>query len=92
MGAGVRFDRQVTIGPDRCDRVARAPRPIVEVDGGPHDWQSGTVATRTRNLKGPGFTVTRFWNNDVTDHVDAIVGRTADGLAARPSRTREGCR
>lgn len=31
---GVRFNRQVPVGPYICDFVARSPRLIVEVDGG----------------------------------------------------------
>ncbi|MCP3733806.1 DUF559 domain-containing protein [Sphingomonas sp. RP10(2022)] len=92
--AGARFNRQVPVGPFICDFVARSAKLIVEVDGGQHSWQSEQDAERTRYLEGLGFTVLRFWNNDVVEHTEGVVDAIASALARlpspSPSREREG--
>ena len=91
---GVRFNRQVPIGPYICDFVSRSAKLVIEVDGGQHDWQSANDATRTRFLEGLDFRVMRFWNNDVIERIDGVVAeieRALDCLPSPdPSRKREG--
>ncbi|MEN3747915.1 DUF559 domain-containing protein [Sphingomonas sp. HF-S3] len=100
---GVRFNRQVQLGPYFCDFVARSIQLVVEVDGGQHDWQSAEDATRTRFLESIGFRVIRFWNNDVLERTEGVVAEidrvlsgmiTGDARLDRPSpspsRKREG--
>ena len=58
--AGVRFRRQVPIGPYIVDFVCFANRLVVEVDGGQHAWEADGDAARTRWLGGRGFRVLRF--------------------------------
>jgi very-short-patch-repair endonuclease len=83
--AGVRFNRQVPIGPYICDFVARGPRVVVEVDGGQHDWQADADRNRTRFLEGQGYRVLRFWNNDVLTNLDGVVARLGQMLRDLPS-------
>ncbi|MCU6453458.1 endonuclease domain-containing protein [Sphingomonas sp. A2-49] len=82
---GIRFNRQVPVGPFICDFVARSAKVIVEVDGGQHAWRNGQDAERTRYLEGLGFTVLRFWNNDVLERTDGVVEAIASVLARLPS-------
>ena len=92
--AGVRFNRQFPIGPFVCDFVSRSAKLIVEVDGGQHDANAEADRSRTRYLEAQGFRVIRFWNNQVLQQIEAVVGEIERVLADRPSpnpsRKREG--
>ena len=92
--AGVRFNRQVPIGPFICDFVSRSVKLVIEVDGGQHDWQAEDDARRTRFLEAQGYRVLRFWNNDVLQNPEGVVLAIERALADRPSpgpsRKREG--
>jgi very-short-patch-repair endonuclease len=92
--SGVRFNRQVPIGPFICDFVSRGAKLVIEVDGGQHDWQSDDDVRRTRFIEHQGFRVIRFWNNDVLERMEGVVAEIGRVLAERPSpnpsRKREG--
>jgi len=94
--AGVRFNRQVPIGPFICDFVARSMKLIVEIDGGQHAIEVEQDAQRTRFLAGQGSRVIRFWNNDVMERIEGVILEIERAIAARPSpdpsRKREGSR
>jgi very-short-patch-repair endonuclease len=83
--AGVRFNRQVSIGPFVCDFVARGPRIVLEVDGGQHDVQAEADRDRTRFLEEQGFRVLRFWNHDVLGNLDGVIARLEQALCDLPS-------
>ncbi|MGR6328164.1 endonuclease domain-containing protein [Sphingomonas sp. XXL09] len=82
------------IGPFICDFVARSAKLVIEVDGGQHAWQERRDADRTRYLEGLGFTVLRFWNNDVLERTEGVVQAIETALSQlpspSPSREREG--
>ncbi|MET0372465.1 MAG: DUF559 domain-containing protein [Sphingobium sp.] len=90
--SGVRFNRQVPIGPYIADFVARSIGLIIEVDGGQHNAEID--AARTRHLESKGFRVVRLWNNDVLGNLDGVIVQIeraiADTPSPDPSRTREG--
>ncbi len=90
--SGVRFNRQVPIGPFICDFVARSLHLAIEVDGGQHNEDAD--ANRTRYIEAQGFRVIRFWNNDVLSNVEGIIEEIerviADMPSPDPSRKREG--
>ncbi len=92
--AGVRFNRQFPIGPFICDFVSRSAKLIVEVDGGQHVATSAEDARRTRYLEAQGYRVIRFWNNDVFERLEGVVGEIervlVDMPSPSPSRKREG--
>jgi very-short-patch-repair endonuclease len=91
---GVRFNRQVPIGPFICDFVARTPKLIVELDGGQHAIRTVEDDRRTRFLESRGYRVLRFWNNDVLENADGVLTLIQSALEDRPSpdpsRIREG--
>ena len=91
---GVRFNRQVPIGPFICDFVSRSMKLIIEIDGGQHGWQADEDAARTRYLEAQGYRVIRFWNSDVPERIEGVVGEIATIIATlpspAPSRKREG--
>ena len=81
---GARFRRQFPIGRYIVDFACLESRLIVEVDGGQHNG-SLHDASRDRFLHDRGFTVVRFWNNDVLADTDAVLAAICDALAVRPS-------
>ena len=94
--AGVRFNTQFPIGPFICDFVSRTAKLVIEVDGGQHECNAVADHVRTRFIEARGFSVLRFWNNEVLENIEgvvAIIERTlADMPSPSPSRKREGSR
>ncbi len=92
--AGVRFNRQFPVGPFICDFVSRTAKLVIEVDGGQHAVDVEKDKARTAYLEAQGFRVIRFWNNDVLDRIEGVVGEIegvlADMPSPNPSRKREG--
>ncbi len=69
---GQKFRRQHPIGPYVVDFVHFGARLIVEADGGQHG-DSPHDMTRDAWLRGQGFTVLRFWNNDILLRTEAVL-------------------
>jgi len=80
---GVKFRRQVPVGPYVADFMCFDARLIVELDGGQHGGEQGLVQDerRTRYLEEQGFRVLRFWNNDVTDNLQGVLEVVAAAVA-----------
>lgn len=73
--AGCKFRRQFPIGVYVVDFVCLERRLIIELDGGQHAEAVSYDKTRTRFLEGQGFTVVRFWNNEVFSETDGVLQR-----------------
>jgi adenine-specific DNA-methyltransferase len=85
---GVKFARQVPIGPYIVDFCSRERKLIVELDGGQHAAHADYDAGRTVFLQALGYRVLRFWDNDTLANTDGVLQRIAEALsatAARPS-------
>ncbi|QBQ99945.1 endonuclease domain-containing protein [Paraburkholderia pallida] len=84
---GQKFRRQQPIGPYIVDFVHFGARLVIEADGGQHNG-SADDAARDAWLQSRGFTVLRFWNDEILQNIEAvlevIVGEVAKG-AAPPS-------
>ncbi len=80
---GVRFRRQAPIGPYITDFVSHERKLIVELDGGQHADRRAYDARRTRWLESRGYTVLRFWNDDVLLRPTSVLEAIA--LALRES-------
>lgn len=70
---GCKFRRQTPIGPYIADFVCLPKMLIVEVDGGQHAENQEADARRTEHLNGLGYTVIRFWNNEVLQQTAAVL-------------------
>ncbi|MCM8731706.1 endonuclease domain-containing protein [Hephaestia sp. GCM10023244] len=68
-----RFTRQLVVGDRIVDIACRSARIAIELDGGHHALQTEQDKARTTYLEARGWTVLRFWNNDVTDNLDGVV-------------------
>ncbi|MBA2467655.1 MAG: DUF559 domain-containing protein [Sphingomonas sp.] len=83
--SGVRFNRQVPIGPFICDFVARTAKLVIELDGGQHGSQADYDSARTDFLRAKGYRVIRFWNNDVLRNLEGVAAAIQSALNDRPS-------
>lgn len=82
---GAKFRRQEPFGAYVLDFVRYGAKLVVEVDGGQHaELRATHDARRTRVLEGEGFTVLRFWNNEVRDNLEGVLDAIARALAAAP--------
>ncbi len=79
---GAYFRRQCPIGRYIVDFVCHDARLIVELDGGQHNTPviSDRDRLRDRWLEGQGYTVLRFWNNDVMSNMDGVCQRILEHL------------
>ncbi|WP_203292629.1 endonuclease domain-containing protein [Maricaulis parjimensis] len=77
---GVKFRRQVPIGPYVVDFASRTARIVVEADGGHHTEQTEEDGARSAFLEWRGYTVLRFWNGQILYETDAVVEEIADAV------------
>ncbi len=70
-------------------------RLIIELDGGQHAEQMSYDQQRDTWLRRQGYTVLRFWNNDVMQKTEAVLEQIRDviltstaSLSPNPSPTR----
>lgn len=69
----LKFKRQKPVGHYIVDFICFTPKLIVEVDGGQHADQVAYDRRRDTYLQGEGFTVLRFWNNQVLNETEAVL-------------------
>ncbi|SFS45384.1 endonuclease domain-containing protein [Brevundimonas viscosa] len=75
--AGLRFRRQVPIGPYVMDFACFSQRLVVEVDGGVHDLRTFDDSQRDDWLAGQGFRVLRFTNGQVEKRPHEVIAAIA---------------
>jgi very-short-patch-repair endonuclease len=90
MGLG--FRRQFPVGGYIADFACPEKKIIVEVDGSQHaeEKQSAADAVRSAELEKDGWTVLRFWNDEILRDIDGVchhiviaAGLTAEDAARR---------
>ena len=77
--AGVKFRRQVAIGPYIADFVCYDERLVIEADGGQHN-KSKTDNLRDAWFAASGFRVLRFWNNEILKNAEGVAAAIAMAL------------
>jgi crossover junction endodeoxyribonuclease RuvC/BirA family biotin operon repressor/biotin-[acetyl-CoA-carboxylase] ligase len=70
---GVTFRRQHAIGRYITDFCAPGKKLVIELDGSQHLKQEKHDRERTAYLRSLGYNVIRFWNNDVTKNMEAVI-------------------
>ncbi len=70
---GCKFRRQHPIGHYIADFICLDRQLIIEVDGGQHAEQEMYDQQRTAWLNQQGFTVLRFWNNEVLENIEGVM-------------------
>ncbi len=79
---GYRFSRQVRIGPFICDFACRSEKLIVELDGSQHS-ENPADERRTQWLLAQGYSVLRFWNDEVAFERGAVLEAILAALEGR---------
>ena len=72
--SGIHFRRQHAIGKYIVDFCAVRNKLIIEVDGSHHLDQKEYDKERTAFLEFNGFRVLRFWNSDVMNKINDVMG------------------
>lgn len=82
---GFKFKRQKPIGRYIVDFVCVEQRLIIEIDGGQHAEQVGYDRQRDAWLRGQGYAILRFWNNEVMQQLDGVLARIRQELTLSPN-------
>ena len=83
--SGIKFARQVVIGPYIADFVARSHKLIIELDGDTHGLTEDYDQKRTEQLEKQGYRVLRFGNSDVTENLEGVLEMIVGALKNTPS-------
>jgi very-short-patch-repair endonuclease len=70
---GVKFRRQQPIEAYIVDFVSFEKMVVVELDGGQHTENAEYDEQRSDCLHKNGFTVLRFWNNEVFENIEGVL-------------------
>jgi very-short-patch-repair endonuclease len=77
---GVKFRSQHPIGPYVADFCCVECRLVVEADGGQHAERAGADKARREYLESRGFSVLRFWNDQILKEIEAVLEQILSGL------------
>lgn len=80
---GFKFVRQIPLGPYIVDFLCREQMLVVELDGGQH-CESEYDARRTAWLNAQGYSVIRFWNDEVLRERRAVLETILAALEGEP--------
>jgi very-short-patch-repair endonuclease len=81
---GYKFRRQQPLGNYIVDFVCLEKKLIIELDGGQHAKQTDCDTERDGWLRGQGFVVLRFWNNDVLQNINGVKDAILSQLESTP--------
>ena len=79
---GLKFRRQIPVGPYIADFICHEHRLIIEADGGQHADQAAYDHRRDQWLSRHGYKVLRFWNNAVLTETDAVLAQIRSAILA----------
>ena len=70
----LKFRRQAAIGHYIVDFVCFENKLVIELDGGQHAQEKNLTSDHERDswLKDQGFTVLRFWNNEILENMNGV--------------------
>jgi protein MpaA len=81
--SNTKFRRQQPIGKYICDFVSFDKKIIIEIDGSQH-LDSDNDKTRDKNLTSQGFTVLRFWNNEINNNLNEVLNKIKQTIDSCP--------
>jgi very-short-patch-repair endonuclease len=82
---GAKFRFQTQVGDYVPDFLCSDAMLIVELDGGQHGVAIEKDAMRKLALEAAGYTVMRFWNNDVLSNTDGVLEEIRSALLSAKS-------
>ncbi|MFC3713824.1 endonuclease domain-containing protein [Sphingoaurantiacus capsulatus] len=85
---GAKFVRQFPAAGYIADFACREHMLIVELDGSQH-FESAYDDVRTKALEAQSYTVLRFWNRDVIDNLEGVIGAIEAALLLAVQRWEE---
>jgi very-short-patch-repair endonuclease len=88
---GYKFVRQIPPGPYIVDFLCREQHLIIELDGGQHSGSEADVR-RTEWLNAHGYSVLRFWNDEVLRERRAVLETILAALEGEPLTPSPGLR
>ena len=88
---GYKFKRQKPLGPYVVDFVCLKRKLVIELDGGQHA-DSITDQHRDDWLRNQGYTVLRFWNNEIAQQLESVWERVHSVLSSPPTPSPAGGR
>lgn len=77
---GCKFRRQQGIGPYIVDFYCKEKKLIIEIDGSQHQNNIDYDKKRDQYLEQFGFTVLRFWNDDVNRNINGVIMKIEEYL------------
>lgn len=80
---GIKFSRQVIVGPYIADFAARSQKLLIEIDGDTHA-DIGRDAGRTVWLESQGYRVIRFTNHDVMANLEGVLEAILAAVSTAP--------
>ena len=80
---GAKFTRQDTIGAYIADFACRSVKLIIEIDGATHETPEQLAHDKVRSvyLKGQGYTIIRFRNEDIFGDLGPVLEAIAKNLS-----------
>ncbi len=81
---GLKFKRQKPLGRFIVDFICMERGLIIELDGGQHADDVLRDQQRDVWFGEQGYTVLRFWNNDVMQNLEGVLERIRDAVALSP--------
>jgi very-short-patch-repair endonuclease len=84
---GLKFRRQQPVGKYIVDFICFEKRIVIEVDGGQHSWEKSKDEVRDKWLRKEGYSVLRFWNNDVLKNIDGVIQIISENCSNHPPLT-----
>ena len=81
---GYKFRRQLPIGPYIVDFACLSRKLVIELDGGQHAEQHNHDKKREDYLRGKGYKILRFWNNEVFQNCMDVLEAVYQALVGPP--------
>lgn len=84
---GIKFRRQVSLKNYIVDFISFEKKLIIEIDGGQHNEEVNLTKDnfRTRILEQDGFTILRFWNNEVLGNLEGVLEKLQQKVSPHPN-------
>jgi very-short-patch-repair endonuclease len=82
---GIKFRRQLPLGPYILDFCSLESKLVIELDGGQHTERQAGDADRTKFLEKEGFQVIRFWDNQIFENIEGVLENIRLHLGKPPS-------
>ena len=79
---GIKFRRQQPLGNFIVDFISFEKKLVIELDGGQHAKNKQGDIQRDRILSKGGFTVLRFWNNEVLENLNGVLEKIVQACLA----------